>query len=112
MGRGSGAAAQATALTFAVLLRRAAELDIQEAQDWYEAQQAGLSEDFGREIDAVMVRLAATPLIYPVVYREVRRAVLHRFPFLVWYDTVGSVVRVLACTHGRADPRKIKAKLR
>ena len=99
-------------MTFAVRLRRAAELDIQEAQDWYEAQQAGLAEDFSREIDAVMVRLAATPLIYPVVYREVRRTVLHRFPFLVWYEIAGSVVRVLACTHGRADPRKVKAKLR
>ncbi len=59
-----------------------------------------------------MARLAETPLISPVVYREVRRAVLHRFPFLVWYEIAGSVVHVLACTHGRTHPRKVKVKLR
>lgn len=112
MGRRSGAPAQATPLTFSVRLRRAAELDIQEAQAWYEEQQAGLASHFSHEVDAVMARLSGTPLIYPVVYREIRRAVLHRFPFLVWYEIAGSVVRVLACTHGRADPRKVKAKLR
>lgn len=99
-------------MSFAVRLRRAAELDVQEAQAWYEEQQAGLAEEFSHEVGAVMARLAETPLIYPVVYREIRRAVLHRFPFLVWYQIAGSVVRVLACTHGRADPRKVRARLR
>jgi plasmid stabilization system protein ParE len=99
-------------LTFTVRLRRAAELDVEEAQIWYEEQQAGLAEDFNHEVDAVMARLAEAPLIYPVVHREVRRAVLHRFPFLVWYQVLGSTVLVLACTHGRADPRKVTAKLR
>ena len=75
-------------------------------------QQAGLARDFNHEFTAVMGRLAETPLIYPVVYREVRRAILHRFPFLVWYQIDGSVVRVLACTHGKADPRKVRARLR
>ncbi len=99
-------------MTFAVRLRRAAELDVEEAQDWYEEQQAGLARDFNNELTAVMARLAETPLIYPVVYRDVRRAILHRFPFLVWYQIDGSVVRVLACTHGRADPGKVRARLR
>ena len=99
-------------MTFTVRLGRAAELDVQEAQDWYEEQQAGLARDFNHEFAAVMVRLAETPLIYPVVYRNIRRAILHRFPFLVWYQIDGSGVRVLACTHGRADPLKIRARLR
>ena len=99
-------------MTFTVRFRRTAELEIQEAQSWYEEQQAGLAEEFNGEVGAVMARLAEAPLIYPVVHREVRRAVVHRFPFLVWSQVLGSVVLVLACTHGRADPRKVKAKLR
>lgn len=99
-------------MTFTVRLRRAAELDVEKAQVWYEEQQAGLAEDFNHEFDVVMARLAETPLIYPVAYRDIRRAVLHRFPFLVWYHVLGSVVRVLACTHGRTDPRKVRARLR
>jgi plasmid stabilization system protein ParE len=58
-----------------------------------------------------LARLAETPLIYPVVYRNIRRAVLHRFPFLIWYSVEGSVVTVLACTHGKAEPSMVRRRL-
>ena len=99
-------------MTFRVRVRRAAELDVAGAEDWYEEQQVGLASAFHRELSAVVDRLGETPLIYPVVYRDVRRAVVHRFPFLVWFRVAGSVVTVLACTHGKADPSRIPARLR
>lgn len=67
-------------MTFTVRFRRTAELDIQGAQSWYEEQQAGLAEEFNREVGAVMARLAEAPLIYPVAHREVRRAVVAPIP--------------------------------
>ena len=99
-------------MSFTVYVRRAAELDVAEAQLWYEEQQAGLAVKFHQELSTVFDRLAETPLIYPVMHRNIRRAVLHRFPFLVWYRVEGSVVTILACTHGRANPSKIKRRLR
>ena len=99
-------------MTFTVRVRTAAEHDVAGAQDWYEEQLFGLGSAFHREFSEAIDRLAETPLIYPVVYRDVRRAVLHRFPFLVWFRVVGSVVTILACTHGKADPRKVPARLR
>jgi toxin ParE1/3/4 len=91
-------------LSFSIYVRRTAELDIAEAQMWYEEQQVGLATEFHYELSMTLTRLAETPHIYPVVYRNIRRAVLHRFPFLVWYHVEGSVVTVLACTHGKASP--------
>jgi len=85
---------------------------VAEAQIWYEEQQAGLAVQFHHELNVVLTRLADTPLIYPVVYRNIRRAVLHRFPFLVWYHVDDSVVTVLACTHGKLDPGKVRRRLR
>lgn len=58
------------------------------AQKWYEEQLVGLASDFHHEFALVLARLAETPFIYPAVYRTIRRAVLHRFPFLVWYHVV------------------------
>ena len=49
--------------------------DIVEAPNWYEAQQQGLAAEFHAEFSAMLGKLAVTPLIYPVLYREVRRAV-------------------------------------
>ena len=99
-------------MSFTVYVRRAAELDVAEAQRWYEEQQAGLAAQFHHELSVVITRLAETPLIYPVVYRNIRRAVLCRFPFLVWYQVEGSVVTVLACTHGKLEQGKVRRRLR
>lgn len=99
-------------MSFTVYVRLAAELDVAKAQLWYEEQQTGLAARFHRELSNALDRLAETPFIYPVVYRNIRRAVLHRFPFLVWYCVEGSVVTIMACTHGKANPGKIRRRLR
>ncbi|MGH8530974.1 MAG: type II toxin-antitoxin system RelE/ParE family toxin [Nevskiales bacterium] len=95
-----------------VHVRRAAELDVAEAQYWYEKQRPGLAAEFHAEFVQAIGRLTETPLLYPAVYRGVRRAVLHRFPFLVWYQVHDSSITVLACTHGKLNPRKLAARLR
>ena len=99
-------------MNFTVDVRKAAELDVAKAQLWYEEQRTGLAAEFHAEFSATQNRLVDTPYIYPVVYRDVRRAVLHRFPYLVWYRVQDSRVTVLACTHGKTDPRKIPSRLR
>lgn len=50
-------------MSFTVYVRQAAELDIAEAQIWYEEQHAGLAAKFHHEFGVVMTRLAETPLI-------------------------------------------------
>jgi plasmid stabilization system protein ParE len=97
-------------LSFEVQVRRAAELDVAEAQLWYESQLTGLGADFLSEVSQVFDRIAETPLIYQIAYRDVRRAIVHRFPYLIWYRVFGEVVAVLACTHGRSDPGKTKVR--
>lgn len=99
-------------MSYSVFVRRAAEQEIIEAQRWYETQRHGLAAEFHREFGAVLGRLAESPLSYPVLYRDVRRAVLHRFPYLVWYRVQHSYLTVLACTHGRVDPGRVAARLR
>jgi hypothetical protein len=53
---------------------RADELDITEAQVWYEMQQIGSGADFRSEIPQVFDRLAETPLIYQIGDEVLARA--------------------------------------
>jgi plasmid stabilization system protein ParE len=93
-------------LNFSVQVRRAAELDIAEAQIWYESQRNGLGAEFHFEVSQIFSRLVETPLIYPAVHRDVRRAIVRRFPYLIWYRVQANEVIVLACTHGKQAPSK------
>lgn len=81
-------------------------------QVWYESQRSGLGEEFQSEVTQVLERLAETPLLYQAVYRDVRRAIVHRFPYLIWYRVLGNVVTVLAGTHCSQDPSKVIPRIR
>jgi len=99
-------------LSYEVQVRRAAELDIAESQVWYETQQTGLGVEFRSEVSRVIDRLAATPRIYQVVHRDIRRAVVRRFPHLIWYRVAAETVVVLACTYAGRGSERVKARLR
>jgi len=98
-------------LNFTLQVRRAAELEIAEAQLWYEAQQAGLGAEFRSEVSRVIEQLAGLPFVYQVVHRDVRRAIVRRFPYLVWYCVAAETVIILACTYVGRDPERVIARL-
>jgi plasmid stabilization system protein ParE len=43
--------------------------------------------------------------LFPVVYKQVRRALLRRFPYVVYYLVERDLLEVLACVHGKQHPR-------
>lgn len=60
-------------MTLPVILRPEAEDDIAAAKDWYEQQREGLGEKLVAAVDDLIARLMATPEIYQIVLRDVRR---------------------------------------
>lgn len=99
-------------MTVPVFIRRAAELDLERIEDWYDGQQAGLGREFRDAVDTVIARIAENPRAYPDRYHGARRALLRRFPYVLWYRAFEAFVVVLACVHGRRDPRAIRPRLR
>jgi plasmid stabilization system protein ParE len=87
-----------------VILRPEAQDDVAAARDWYEQQRAGLGEEFVEVVDDLLARLAATPEMHQIVLRDVRRAKLRRFPYVVYYRVLPDRVEVLAVLHGRRNP--------
>ena len=75
-------------------------------------EQTGLGAEFRSEVSLVIDRLGTTPLIYQIVHRDIRRAIVRRFPYLIWYRVAAETVIVLACTYAGRDPERVKARLR
>jgi plasmid stabilization system protein ParE len=88
-----------------VIVRPAADQDIDDAFAWYERQQAGLGDRFLRSLDSIVDRIRSNPELYPRVRGVVRRAVLQRFPYLLFYVVEPERVVVIACLHAGRDPR-------
>lgn len=89
-----------------VVLRVRAERDIQTAYNWYEEQQPGLGEEYLLSLQKRLEAIRKFPESCPVVYRGVRRAMLARFPYLVFYIPRSDRIVVLAILHMSRDPAK------
>ncbi len=106
MGGGQGTSTEAiAAVNLPVVLRPAARAEFDEAFDWYEQQRPGLGVDFATQVQEVLDRIGATPLLYPQVFQEVRRVVVQRFPYSVFYKVEPQRMVVLAIFHSRRDPK-------
>ena len=91
-------------MSLPVVLRDEAQAEFDEAFDYYEGQQAGLGVDFATRVQQVFDRISANPLVHAVVFADVRKAVVIRFPYSVFYRAHADRVEVLAVFHSRRDP--------
>ncbi|MEO8218631.1 MAG: type II toxin-antitoxin system RelE/ParE family toxin [Acidobacteriota bacterium] len=80
--------------------------DVERAFAWYETQRTGLGAQFREELNTTLDIIAANPESSPVVRIRIRRAVLRRFPYLVFYLVEGQQIVVLACLHASRDPHR------
>ena len=88
------------------IVRPAAAADIDEAFLWYETQRPGLGREFLAAADTLIDAIVEHPLRYPVVRRNTRRALLRRFPYALYFRIYDDVIVVVACMHGRRNPRR------
>lgn len=84
-------------------LPEAAE-EISETRFWYEHRQSGLGDDFLEHLDRALAQIHDRPLSFPLVNRTVRRALLHRFPYCIYFVLTGHELVILAVLYGGRKP--------
>ena len=65
-----------------------------------------IKAEFMKSIDDALLRIVANPDQYPNVYRSLRRCVVRRFPFAIFYEVASDEVEVIAVFHSRRDPER------
>jgi plasmid stabilization system protein ParE len=58
-----------------------AEAEFNAAIDWYEARNLGLGAEFAEEVRAAIGRALAFPHAWQALEGEVRRTLVHRYPY-------------------------------
>jgi plasmid stabilization system protein ParE len=81
-----------------------ADLDIEATFHWYENEQPGLGRDFLDELRATYDRIVKGPLKYQELRSSIRRALVRRFPYAVYFAVEDDVIVVLAVLHASRDP--------
>jgi plasmid stabilization system protein ParE len=79
-----------------------ARQDLIETRQWYDLRQAGFGTVFARAFADAIERMQAQPLSYPAVVGSIRRVILQRFPYAIYFRVETDEIVVLAI-HGRQD---------
>lgn len=83
----------------------ALEKELEEIRDYYETQSVGLGRAFIDEFERQVFTIAAMPTRWMTVKRDVRRALMKRFPYLIFFRITGEdSIRVTVVKHERRHP--------
>lgn len=83
----------------------AVENELAEVRDYYEERSPGLGREFIDEFERQVLRIAATPGRWMVVTQDIRRSLMKRFPYVIYFRQVAlDRVRITVVKHQRTHP--------
>ena len=81
-----------------------AHRDVDAATAFYVKKGWRVAEKFLIEIDAAADAIRSNPLACPIVSGTLRRYVMRRYPFGMYYRVTHGEIIVVAVTHAKRDP--------
>jgi hypothetical protein len=91
-------------MTLPIVVLPAAEADIRAAIAHFDDVRPGYGELFRLEVDRAFALIAHWPPSFERVSANLRRAVLHRFPYAVIYRPLPDYIRIIGVVSTRRDP--------
>ena len=87
-------------------LTPAAARDVIAAYDHYEGQLPGLGEQFRAELNVAFALLQQFSEAGPAVHRDLRRLLVRRFPYALYYRVTETALVIRGCLHLHSGPRR------
>ena len=81
------------------------------AQAWYAKEHKGLAKRFAKAVRDVLKRLRKMPMIHGVVVKDVRRAIVKGFPYVVIYRVVAKEVIIISIFFTKRNPADWESRI-
>jgi len=81
-----------------------AEQELYDAQKYYEQQQEKLGGTFKSTIFNSLNRIVEFPKVYVKVKSDVRRCIVHKFPYSILYSIEDNHILIIAISHQHREP--------
>jgi plasmid stabilization system protein ParE len=85
-------------------VRKTARAEIGSAFTWYLERSAAAAARFLEAVDEAMRLIEEAPERHPIIHGRLRRVLLRRFPYGVYYKIYPSIISVVGVIHGHRHP--------
>jgi toxin ParE1/3/4 len=79
--------------------RREAELELDDAVIHYEQVRVGLGKELLVETRAALAAVKLNPQSFPVMFRDARRVLIHRFPYAIFFLLKPDAIVIIGVLH-------------
>jgi plasmid stabilization system protein ParE len=93
-----------------VRLHPEAETEFADAIHWYQSKRFDLAVDFARAVEEGITAIRGHPERQPTVHADIRRLIIRRFPYGIFYSVRPTELKVLAVYHLSRDPKGWKSR--
>ncbi|CAN5619484.1 hypothetical protein BH10ACI3_BH10ACI3_08100 [soil metagenome] len=87
-----------------ILFSAYARNELQDAINYLELEFEGLGDKFKSEVKSAAERIARHPLAWSVERGDVRKCLLHKFPYKLLYSVEHDHIFILAIAHQHREP--------
>jgi plasmid stabilization system protein ParE len=89
-----------------------ADSDLQDVFNQFEEYREGYGVEFMAAVEAYLARISAFPEVAPIYFEKIRRQVIRRSPYGIFYEPYPKRILVLAILDLRQDEKQLLRKLR
>ncbi|MEA3354678.1 MAG: type II toxin-antitoxin system RelE/ParE family toxin [Campylobacterota bacterium] len=85
-------------------ISKLAKEEIYDGTEYYNLQQSGLGDSFKSDVKQTIINIHQHPKLYPDITTNIKRCVLHRFPFSIFYTIRTDTILILTVAHQHRKP--------
>ena len=87
-----------------VVFSKYAKLELDDAIHFYELEYKGLGRRFKEEVKKAAIRISEYPEAWSVERGDVRKCLLHKFPYKLMYSVESNHIFIIAVAHQHRKP--------
>ena len=87
-----------------VIFDKLAKLELDDSAEFYEIQVTGLGKRFRAEVKSGICRIRESPETWPKEKGDLKRYLLHKFPYKILYSIEKDYIYIIAVAHCHRRP--------
>lgn len=87
-----------------IIFSELSKFELADAEEYYELEQLGLGKRFKDEIKKSILRIIQYPKAWSIEKGDVRKCLLHKFPYKILYSIESNHIFIIAIAHQHRKP--------
>ena len=89
---------------FSIEISNEAEVDFDKSYEYYLENSLKIADTFFKIINSSIENIKQSPFSFPVAYKNIRKYIVKKFPFVIYFQIEDSIIKVIAIFHTSRNP--------